>query len=137
MSDTNAAPEFKKYPDHIVTLEPVVGSVRVEAFGQTVADTIAAIRVRESRYAPVIYVPRGDVRFDLLQPSELTTHCPFKGDASYWSIRVGDHHIGDAAWGYASPYDEVAELAGYVAFYTNRIDGIYMNDEMQPRSELT
>lgn len=127
MPKTNPAPGFEKYPDHSVTLEPVAGSVQVEAFGQVVAETVAAIWLKESRYPPVIYVPRGDVRFDLLQDSDNSTYCPFKGTARYWSLLVGDDFVGDAVWGYDQPYDEVADLADYVAFYPDRVGAILLD----------
>ncbi len=123
---SNAAPGFEKYPDHTVTLEPVTGSVRIEVLGQTIAETVAAIWLNESRYPPVVYVPRGDVRFGLLRDSDTTTYCPFKGAARYWSLQVGDDFIGDVAWGYDSPYDEVAALADHVAFYPDRVGAILL-----------
>ena len=96
MPTPNPAPGFEKNPDHSIRLEPVVGSVQVEAFGQVIAETVAAIRLTESRYPPVVYVPRSDVRFDLLQDSDISTYCPFKGTARYWSLRVDDDFFGDA-----------------------------------------
>lgn len=129
MLGSNAAPGFRDYPDHTLTMEPVIGSVRIEAFGQTIAETVAAIWLRESRYAPVIYVPRGDVRFGLLRDSETTTYCPFKGTASYWSLQIGDDFAGDAVWGYDNPYDEVADLADRVAFYPDRVGAILLDGQ--------
>jgi len=130
MPNNNAAPGFKDYPDHTVTLEPVLGSVRVEVFGQTIAETVAAIWLKESRYAPVVYVPRGDVRFGLLRDSDTTTYCPFKGTARYWGLQIGDDFVGDGVWGYDSPFDEVAVLADYVAFYPDRVGAIMLDGQL-------
>jgi len=129
MPDTNSAPGFKKHPDHQITLEPLAGSVRVEALGQVIGETTRAILLRESRYAPVVYLPRDDVRFDLLQANTDRTYCPFKGEAHYWDIQVGGDCAGAAVWGYDRPYDEVAQLSDYVAFYPDRVENILLNGQ--------
>ncbi len=127
---TNLAPGFKKHPDHTITLEPLLGSVQVEAFGQVIAETSQAILLREGGYPPVVYLPRDDVRFDLLQANSNTTYCPFKGEARYWDIQAGGGGASAAVWGYDSPYDEVAQLSDYVAFfYPDRVEKILLDGQ--------
>ncbi len=136
-ANTNPAPGLKKYPDHRITLEPLAGMVRVEAFGQTIAEAAQAIVLREAGYQPVIYLPRDDVRFDLLQANSDTTYCPFKGQARYWDIQVGDDRASAAVWGYDNPYNEVAQLAGYVAFYPDRVEKILLNGQpLMPKNRI-
>jgi uncharacterized protein (DUF427 family) len=123
-----SAPGFQKHPDYRVDLEPVGEPVRVVFAGQPIAATEGAVRVLETKHDPVIYVPRTDVRFDCLAATDHTTYCPFKGDARYWTITVGDRRSENAVWGYDDPYDEVADLSDYVAFYTSRVDSITIGD---------
>ena len=132
MSGQNPGPGYRDYPDHKVAVKPLEGEVKVVALGQPIATSSNTLLVEEGRYAPVIYVPRSDVRFEFLRENDLTTYCPFKGDARYWNIQVGDDHIGGAVWGYDTPYDEVAELADYVAFYKDRIDEITVDGKAPP-----
>ncbi len=118
-------------PDHPITVTPNPNHVRVTFAGRVVADTRRALSLRESTYPPVLYIPREDAAMDLLEPSRQTTHCPYKGDASYYSVRVGDRLVKDAVWSYESPYPAVAEIAGKLAFYPKRVDAI----EEEPASE--
>jgi uncharacterized protein (DUF427 family) len=83
----------------------------------------------ETGHLPVYYLPREDVRFDLLEPTDKSTHCPYKGDARYWSLVVGDRTSKDAAWGYPEPVPGAPDIAGYVAFYWNRVDAWYEEDD--------
>jgi adenylate cyclase len=91
--------------------------------GVTVADSRRTLVVYETRLPPVYYIPIADVRMDLMEPAEYRTHCPFKGDASYWTLRVGDRVAENALWAYEEPLPEFERLAGHVAFYRNRMDG--------------
>ena len=77
--------------------------------------------MKETRHEPVVYFPRQDVRFGLMEPTSHHTFCPFKGEASYWTLRVGERAEENAAWSYEDPFDEVAGLSGYVAFYADRV----------------
>ena len=124
----NLAPGFADRPDCRVDLVPETRRVRVEFAGAVIADSDAALRVEETGHAPVHYVPKKDVRLDLLRPTDHHTRCPFKGEASYWTIEVPDGGVvrrsENAVWGYPAPYDEVAGLAEYVAFYDSRVDQI-------------
>jgi uncharacterized protein (DUF427 family) len=118
---SNPAPGFTRYPEHRVTLTPSDQRVRVLAGGTVIADSRGAIRVEESRHDRVWYLPPDDVDERRLQPTTTQTYCPFKGHASYWAIDAGDHTIPDAAWSYLAPYDECGALAGYYAFYPDRV----------------
>ena len=120
---------FKTNPDYKVLLEPSPRRVRVKFNGETIADSTEARLLFETRHLPVYYFPRGDVRLDLMTPTDHHTFCPYKGSASYWTIRVGDKVSENAVWGYPDPYDEVAAIQDFVAFYWNRVDGWYEEDE--------
>ena len=111
-----------KIPDYRVDLEPNTKRIRVRFDGETVADSRRPLVVRETKHDPVIYFPREDVRFERLERTRHQTFCPFKGDASYWSLRVGDRIEENAAWCYESPFDEVAGLKDYIAFYPDRVE---------------
>lgn len=124
----NPAPGFASNPEHRVDLAPETRRVRVVFGGVTIADSSAALRVEETGHAPVHYLPEKDVRLDLMHRTDHHTRCPFKGEASYWTIEVpagGEVRRSDnAVWGYPTPYDEVRGIAGYYAFYPNRVDSI-------------
>ena len=107
---------------HTLYFEDSPRRVRVMFNGETVADSKRAKLLHETGHLPVYYFPREDVRLELLEESDHTTHCPFKGDASYWSVRVGDRVSENAVWGYPEPIDSAPPLAGYVAFYWNKMD---------------
>lgn len=116
-------------PKHRLLLTPFPRRVRAEFAGATVLDTIDGALLHESNMLAKLYVPEADVDMSLLEASELTTHCPFKGDASYWSVRVGDHVAEDAAWGYREPLDAAMWLKGRVSVYWDRLDRWYDEDE--------
>lgn len=120
---------FKTNPDYKVLLEPSPRRVRVAFNGQTIADSINAHLLFETRHLPVYYFPRSDVRMDLLAPTDHHTFCPYKGTAMYWSIKAGDRTSENAVWGYPEPFDEVAALRDFVAFYWDRVDAWYEEDE--------
>ncbi|HUC09136.1 MAG TPA: DUF427 domain-containing protein [Stellaceae bacterium] len=129
----NSAPGFASRPDHRVDLVPEKRRVRVTFGGVTIADSSAALRVEETGHAPVHYVPEKDVRVALLHRTDHHTRCPYKGEASYWTIEVpgeasedGIKRSENAVWGYPTPYDEVAGIAGYYAFYPDRIDSMIL-----------
>jgi uncharacterized protein (DUF427 family) len=103
--------------------------VRVEARGLVVADTHRALRVLETASPPVYYVPRDDVRLDLLVPSGRSTTCEWKGVATYWSLAVDGGVARDVAWSYERPNAGYEAIAGHLAFYAGRVDGAYVGDE--------
>ena len=119
-----ASPAYAKYPDHSVELESKAGKVRVEFAGETIAESTRSLHCLEADYAPVVYVPREDVRTEFLEKTGHTTYCPFKGHASYYTIRVGDRVSENAVWSYEDPYDQVASLEGCAAFYLDRVDAL-------------
>jgi uncharacterized protein (DUF427 family) len=108
--------------------EDVPERVRVRFGGETIADSTSAKLLHESNHRPVYYVPLEDVREDLLEPSERTSHCPHKGDARYWTIRTGSATAQDAVWAYPEPFEFSSFLAGHVAFYRDRIDELVLGD---------
>ena len=112
-----------------VRIEPTGRRVRVRVAGTTVADSTRVLVLLEPRHLPVYYFPIDDVRGDLLEPSSKATHCPWKGDASYWTIRVGEQTRRNAVWGYQDPLPEAAEIKGHVAFYWNKVDTWYEEDD--------
>jgi uncharacterized protein (DUF427 family) len=109
-------------PDHPITIEPTGDRVVVRALGLILADTTAALTLRETGYPPVHYVPMRDVDQTLLHPSATSTYCPYKGDATYFSVAAPGGLIEDAIWAYEQPYTAVAEIADHVAFYSDRVD---------------
>jgi uncharacterized protein (DUF427 family) len=115
--------------DHALYLEESPKRVRVVFGGETLADSRRAKLMHEAGLLPVYYFPKEDVRMELLEESDHTTHCPFKGDASYWSVRVGERVAEDAVWGYPEPIDSCPPIAGLVAFYWNKMDEWYEEDE--------
>jgi uncharacterized protein (DUF427 family) len=120
---------YQTNPDYKVFLERSPRRVRVKFNGEWIADSTAARLLYETRHLPVYYFPRADVRMDNLVPTDHHTFCPYKGKASYWTIRVGDKVSENAVWSYPDPYDEVPELEDFVAFYWDRVDGWYEEDE--------
>jgi uncharacterized protein (DUF427 family) len=120
---------FKTNPDYKVTLEQSPRRVRVRFNGDTIADSTNAHLLFETRHLPVYYFPRADVRTDLLIPTDHHTFCPYKGTAAYWTIHVGGRSAENAVWGYPDPYDEVPQLKDFVAFYWDRVDSWYEEDE--------
>jgi uncharacterized protein (DUF427 family) len=110
-------------PDHPITITANPKRVRVSAGGVVIADTTHALTLKEASYPAVQYVPRSDANMALLQRTERTTHCPYKGDASYYSVKSPDGSTEtDLIWTYERPYPSVAEIAGHVAFYPNRAE---------------
>ncbi len=113
-----------KIPDasHPITITPTGTRVQVKVGGTVIADTEAALTLQEASYPPVQYVPRDAVAPDLLTGTATSTHCPYKGDASYWSVTTAAGTTVDAAWSYETPYDAVAAIAGHLAFYPDRAE---------------
>ena len=109
-------------PQHPITVEPAAARITVTAGGTPVADTTAALALQEAKYPTVYYIPLADVRSDVLKPSDHTTYCPYKGDASYYSIATAEGELTDVVWYYAEPYPAVADIAGHVAFYADKVD---------------
>lgn len=117
----NPAPGFEKHPEHRITVQPAGIRVRVKLNGEWIADTREALRLEEGKYPPVYYVPRKDVKMERLSRTSHSTYCPFKGHASYFSVQGGPEN---AAWSYEQPYDEMAPIREYLAFYPSKVDSI-------------
>lgn len=111
-------------PDHPITIELNPARVVVTVAGWVVADTRAALTLREAGYKPVQYIPRTDVDMSLLEPTDHATYCPYKGDCRYYSIPTGGPRSVNAMWTYEDPYPAVAQIRGHVAFYPSRVDAI-------------
>ena len=114
-----------KIPDasHPITISPTGTRVTVRVGGVTVAATDRALSLAEASYPVVQYIPIGDVDQGLLAPTATQTYCPYKGDASYYSLTTPDGRTeADLIWTYEHPYPSVAEIAGHVAFYPNRAE---------------
>jgi uncharacterized protein (DUF427 family) len=125
MSESSAARSIKvPGPDHPITIERNPRRVVVRVSGQIVADSRAALDLRESSYPVVRYIPRSDVNMALLQRTENHTYCPYKGDCSYFSIAAGGERSINAVWSYESPYSAVASIKDHLAFYPTRVDSI-------------
>lgn len=120
------SPGHQKSPDHKVQESPMEQRVTVEIDGQRVADSTRVIRVVEDHYPVRYYFLRSDVRMDLLERSEATTQCPFKGRANYFNVNLGGKKLEDAIWTYEEPYDEHQGLRERLAFYDDRIPEIHV-----------
>lgn len=114
-------------PDHPITVEKTGSRVMARVGGRVVADTTRALTLQESTYPAVQYIPLEDVDQALLAPSDTLTYCPYKGDASYYSIVLPETDgsavdLTDAVWTYREPYDAVSPIANHVAFYPDRVE---------------
>ena len=132
------SPPARAHEGYRLSLESAQRRIRAEFKGETVADSSNVLVMHETRLAPVFYFPREDVRMDLLVKSDRHTHCPFKGNASYWTILVGENSAKNAAWSYETPYDESSSVGGHIAFDWQAIDKWYADDAEiveQPRDK--
>jgi uncharacterized protein (DUF427 family) len=111
-------------PDHPIAITPNGNRVRVTFGGILIADSTRALTLKEASYPPVQYIPRADAKMDLLTPTANATHCPYKGDANYFSISTGGSTAENAVWSYEKPFPAMAEIKEYLAFYPNRVDKI-------------
>ena len=119
MSDSR--PVFEPSADHPITISPTQEKVVVRVGDEVVAESSSALTLREGNYPPVQYIPVADVTSTMSGPTATTSYCPYKGDCSYFTIATSDGEVADAAWGYAAPFPAVAEIAGHVAFYPNKV----------------
>jgi uncharacterized protein (DUF427 family) len=110
--------------DHPIAVEPNPKRVRVTFAGRVVADTRRALTLREACYAPVQYIPRADIDMALFERTANATHCPYKGDACYFSLKVDGRASENAAWSYEAPYPAVAAIKEHLAFYPRRVERI-------------
>jgi|SRR4051812_34640732 uncharacterized protein (DUF427 family) len=117
-------PVLQPGPDHPITVTPNHNRVVVTVGGKVIADTRNALTLQESTYPPVQYVPLDNVDQSALERTATESYCPYKGEASYYSIVVDGDKAVDAVWEYQDPYPPVAGIKGHVAFYPDRVDSI-------------
>lgn len=111
-------------PDHPITIGPARGRIRVTFAGRVIAESGAALVLTEASYAPVYYLPPADVDFAVLERTERKTRCPYKGEASYYSIHTPGRSVENAVWCYERPLEAVSAIAGHLAFYPDRVDSV-------------
>ena len=111
-------------PDHPISIDTNRSRIVVTVGGKVIADTRDALTLREASYPAVQYIPRRDVDMAALTRSEHTTYCPYKGDASYYSIPAGGGRSLNAVWTYETPFEAMAQIKDYIAFYPDRVDEI-------------
>jgi uncharacterized protein (DUF427 family) len=121
MTPDNSAPGFKQVPRSHIATRPAGVRVRVSFNGELIADSQDAVELKEGTYPPVYYIPRKDVKMERLERTAHRTHCPFKGDASYFSLANGPEN---AVWSYEQPYDEMKQIKDLLAFYPAKVDSI-------------
>lgn len=117
----NTGPSYRMNAKHRLVTRPAGVRVQVTFRGDVIADTRDAVRLEEVGYPAVYYVPRKDVKMDRFVRTDHQSHCPFKGQASYYSLKDGPEN---AVWSYEQPYDEVAVIGELLAFYPNKVDSI-------------
>lgn len=115
---------------HAIEVGKSTRVVRIEVDGVTVAESRRARVLTETGAPTRYYLPREDVRMGLLTPTDRSTHCPFKGDASYWSLRVGERTYPDIAWSYLDPKPEREDIAGLLCFYNDKVE-LFLDGERQ------
>jgi uncharacterized protein (DUF427 family) len=108
-------------PDHPITITANPKRVRVSAGGVVIADTTHALTLKEASYPAVQYVPRKDANLALLARTDRVTHCPYKGDANYFSIKADGKTIENSIWTYETPFPAMAEISGHLAFYPDKV----------------
>ena len=108
--------------DHPIRLEPATRRWRAYFNHHVIADTDDALILREANLPPVVYFPRKDVSMEFMGRTNHQTHCPYKGDAAYYTIEAGGRAVENAVWTYETPFPGVADIAGYLAFYPNKVE---------------
>lgn len=108
-------------PDHPITITPFDGKVVVRAAGRVIAETTHALTLKEASYPAVYYIPRSDADMKTLEPSDLETYCPYKGEASYFSLPSGEAGR-NGVWSYETPYTAVSEIKDHLAFYSDKVE---------------
>ncbi|WP_441277876.1 DUF427 domain-containing protein [Tardiphaga sp. 172_B4_N1_3] len=108
-------------PDHPITIAPAGKHIRVSAGGVVIADTTNALSLKEASYPAVLYIPRADANMDAVARTDRVTHCPYKGDANYYSIKTSEKVLDNAIWTYETPFPAMAEIKDYLAFYPDKV----------------
>ena len=109
-------------PDHPIAIEPNPNRVRVTMGGTVLVDTTRALTLREASMQPVLYLPREDAVMALFERTARVTHCPYKGDASYYTLQAGEQRAENAVWSYEAPFPAMSAIAGHLAFYPGRVE---------------
>lgn len=108
-------------PDHPITITPNPRRVRVTAGDVVIAETSKALTLKEAKYPAVQYLPREDTNMALLERTDRITHCPYKGDANYYSVKADGKTLDNAIWTYETPFPAMAEISGHLAFYPDKV----------------
>ncbi|MCP4302999.1 MAG: DUF427 domain-containing protein [Gammaproteobacteria bacterium] len=119
---------WKLNPDYEIWFDRIPARVRVEFGGATIAQSDGAMVMYELGHAPMYYLPRGDVDMTFLEATDRDTYCPYKGHASYWTVKAGDAVAENAIWSYPTPHAEMAQLEGYLGFYWGEMGAWYEDD---------
>ncbi|MFI4965728.1 MAG: DUF427 domain-containing protein [Caulobacterales bacterium] len=109
-------------PDHPITIEPAANRWRAQFSGHVIADTDAALILREASYPPVVYFPRADVAMAYMSRTDRTSHCPYKGDAAYYTLLMDGHFAENAVWTYEDPYPAMEAIGERLAFYPDQVE---------------
>ncbi|GJE57807.1 MULTISPECIES: DUF427 domain-containing protein [Methylobacterium] len=111
-------------PDHPITITAHPKRVRVVVGSTVVADSTHALALKEASYPAVLYIPRGDANWELFAQNPRSTHCPYKGDASYYDLTIDGTTKAAAVWSYEAPFPAVAAIKDHLAFYPDKVDAI-------------
>ena len=118
-------------PDHPITVTPAGRRMRARIGQHVIADTPDAVLLKEADYPAVVYFPRGGVETGFLSKTDRTTHCPYKGDASYYSIMMDGELLENVVWSYEAPFPAMEAIGGLLAFYTDRVEVYAAPDESE------
>ena len=130
-------------PDHPITLQAAKQRWRAYFNHHVIADSDHALILDEANLPPVVYFPRQDVGMEYMGRTERRTHCPYKGEASYYTLTMGGQIAEDVAWSYEDPFEAVSPIADRIAFYTDRVEVYPVDDAVvnphhrEPSAELT
>jgi uncharacterized protein (DUF427 family) len=124
MQDVTSRQRKLPGPDHPIAIAPNRARVVVRVAGRVIADTREALTLREASYPGVHYIPRKDVDMALLERTDHSTYCPYKGECAYYSVPLGGTRSANAVWTYEDPFAAVAEIKDHLAFYPDRVEAI-------------
>ena len=127
MNNLQPAPGFTTHPGYKMGIKPVSKGYEISYYGTLVARSQNAKLLEEGSYQGRLYFPISDVRAEYLTENSRSTHCPFKGDARYWDVAVGDKRIENGAWAYDTPFLESGAIREHVCFYTE-MDGFEVTE---------
>jgi len=125
---TTASKGYRDHPGYEIKIEPLNARLRVMFAGEAIIDTEEAFVLHETRHEPVYYFKKSDLPDNVLVSTDHKTHCPFKGDACYWSLKIANDVSENAVWGYPEPLPEVPELVDLVAIYQDRVESWWLNE---------